>query len=513
MWEFQRSFLTLRRFCISKLFLVIVLIAAQSQVVSGLCNICEGDKCAGNNGLSQLSAPSLSSLTEVEGNFAEAQSSATSPPSTVEVDIREIDILVCVEETGSFPPSLARLRRLVRLDISSSAITSSIPEDLTKMTELESLSLDKIFETDFASSLPTRLDKLEKLTQLALQGNGFTGSFPVEIGQLDALTSLRITDNSFGGLFPNDIQKLARLTVLDLSNNNFGGTLPNWLFSKAFAANLGLVAAPQNSLMGPIPGINESVPISLIDLSSNQLNGSIPSNIDLLEDLSTLSLGNNFLSSSIPREIGNLSKLEILSLGNNELTGPIPPSLAKLVPPDGSLETMNVIGFDRPNQLTGSFPMVLLEIENEDLPEEGTFDIDAPTNFPTPRPTYFFFTESPVMNVESEDNGLSAGLKLGFVLVSFGLFFSLYSVYYYRPQRNQSYNEDHGAGSPIVMQMKMHPPFQSPGAQAGSSSPVLRTNLLDSAISAPGSYTRSMYSSHSNRNTARSLDETRVGLA
>ena len=68
-----------------------------------------------------------------------------------------------------------------------------------------------------------------------------------------------------------------------------------------------------------------------LELTNNQLSGSLPAEIGLLPYLENLDLRNNQLSGNIPPEIGNLSKLKHLYLsGNRELSGPIPPELGNL---------------------------------------------------------------------------------------------------------------------------------------------------------------------------------------
>ena len=67
--------------------------------------------------------------------------------------------------------------------------------------------------------------------------------------------------------------------------------------------------------------------VTVLDLYSNQLSGSIPPEIGNLTKLKGLYLHNNQLNGSIPREIGNLVKLTWLYLGNNQLTGGLPESI------------------------------------------------------------------------------------------------------------------------------------------------------------------------------------------
>ena len=76
-----------------------------------------------------------------------------------------------------------------------------------------------------------------------------------------------------------------------------------------------------------------------LNLSYNELTGSIPSEIGNLTNLTYLNLEDNQLTGSIPPEIGNLTKLDEgfdwlfsnekggLFLSNNQLTGVIPESI------------------------------------------------------------------------------------------------------------------------------------------------------------------------------------------
>ena len=68
-----------------------------------------------------------------------------------------------------------------------------------------------------------------------------------------------------------------------------------------------------------------------IDLSGNQLTGSIPSEIGCLTNLTYLDLYNNQLTGEIPSEIGNLTRLYSLRLYDNLLTGDIPQEVCDLM--------------------------------------------------------------------------------------------------------------------------------------------------------------------------------------
>ncbi len=77
-----------------------------------------------------------------------------------------------------------------------------------------------------------------------------------------------------------------------------------------------------------------------LNLSNNQLSGSLQAEIRLLQNLKTLDLSNNQFT-GVPAEIGQLKSLEILDLSNNQLTG-LPHELGNLT----NLKRLNLSGND-----------------------------------------------------------------------------------------------------------------------------------------------------------------------
>ncbi|GLT37471.1 hypothetical protein SLA2020_117870 [Shorea laevis] len=67
-----------------------------------------------------------------------------------------------------------------------------------------------------------------------------------------------------------------------------------------------------------------------IDLSSNNLIGSIPKELIFLRDLHNLNLSWNHLSEKIPKKIGQMENLESLDFSKNGLSGMIPNSMSSL---------------------------------------------------------------------------------------------------------------------------------------------------------------------------------------
>ena len=108
-------------------------------------------------------------------------------------------------------------------------------------------------------------------------------------------------------------------------------------------------AEPFNTWYGVATDANGRV--TYLDLSSNEMSGSIPAELGNLTELTELYLNDNALHGQIPSELGNLASLEKLYIQSNGLSGPIPSSLGNLT----NLESLEL----RDNRLSGSIPASL----------------------------------------------------------------------------------------------------------------------------------------------------------
>ena len=87
-----------------------------------------------------------------------------------------------------------------------------------------------------------------------------------------------------------------------------------------------------NNLRGSIPSeLGDLSNLTWLELANNGLSGSIPPELGALSDVYYLTLSDNVLSGSIPPELGQLTRVTDLRLGGNDLTGMIPPELGNLV--------------------------------------------------------------------------------------------------------------------------------------------------------------------------------------
>ena len=98
------------------------------------------------------------------------------------------------------------------------------------------------------------------------------------------------------------------VTALDLSGNNLRGTLPPDLGTLTM---LGTLDLSNNRLSRTIPNLSALTRLTTLDLSNNQLSGTIPDWLGSLTSLTTLNLRDNRLTGPIPEELGDLTQLQM----------------------------------------------------------------------------------------------------------------------------------------------------------------------------------------------------------
>ncbi len=133
------------------------------------------------------------------------------------------------------------------------------------------------------------------------------------------------------------------------NSNWLNGPVGSWFGIGIGANRVVAIDLTGNNLSGSIPAsFGDLTAMFSIDLDDNNLTGTIPSSLGNLAELQYLSIILNKLSGPIPPELGNLSQLVWIRLSNNEITGSLPASL-------GNLSNLRHLQLGS-NWLTGSIP-------------------------------------------------------------------------------------------------------------------------------------------------------------
>jgi protein brassinosteroid insensitive 1 len=289
--------------------------------------------------------------------------------------------------SGSIPSTLCSLSNLSDLIMWQNDLTGVIPAELSSLKSLTNLILDY---NNLTGIIPDGLANCTSLYWFSVASNQLTGSIPIWIGKLEELVVLILGNNSFTGSIPPELGDCKSLLYIDLGSNQLNGSIPpalarqsgkvmvnltvhNWLFfstrirdrSRCHVEHVNLevngiryndwiripsirscnIERPYIMLPGSIVRTNMS--LFFLDLSYNQLNGEIPTEISAMQSLMFLFLENNYLSGQLPQELGSHQSLINLDVSYNMLEGSIPSSFSDL-----SLSVLDLSN----NRLSGPIP-------------------------------------------------------------------------------------------------------------------------------------------------------------
>ncbi|XP_030527306.2 probable LRR receptor-like serine/threonine-protein kinase At3g47570 [Rhodamnia argentea] len=145
-----------------------------------------------------------------------------------------------------------------------------------------------------------------------------------------------------------------RVTVLDLRSQGLSGSISPHVGNLSFLREMWL---EYNSFNQEIPPhLGQLRRLRILRLTGNLLVGEIPKNLSGCSDLVTLRIGDNDLTGEIPGELGSLLKLRDFGLYANNLNGRLPSFI-------GNLSSLEVL-FLALNDLDGSIPQVLGHLTN-----------------------------------------------------------------------------------------------------------------------------------------------------
>uniref|UniRef100_A0A7N0ZS02 Leucine-rich repeat-containing N-terminal plant-type domain-containing protein n=1 Tax=Kalanchoe fedtschenkoi TaxID=63787 RepID=A0A7N0ZS02_KALFE len=263
------------------------------------------------------------------------------------------------------PEFIGSMKRLTYLNMSYSLFSGVIPPQLGNLSNLVELYLgytnsDAVYRISTELSWLSSLSSLHHLAIRKVNLSRASGKWLHSVNMLSNLISLDISDCGLAQL-PQTLPlfNLTSLTHLDLSTNNLNSSIPTWLSN---ASSLEVVHISFSGLVGRIPGLSfqNMCSLRIIDLRRNSLKSGLIELIDTLANCSNgsmqvLHLQDNRLEDYLPESLGRLRNLNNIDLSFNFLFGSIPTSLGTLA----NLESINLFG----NLMNGTIPESLGQLE------------------------------------------------------------------------------------------------------------------------------------------------------
>lgn len=213
------------------------------------------------------------------------------------------------ELTGTLPAELFLLPNVTSLSLVKNCFVGSIPETICEMKAISSLNLNglaagdaceipliqvlRTYTTKFmASTVPTCLFSLSTLHSLDISGNGLRGSLPDVEYLPSTLVNISASHNRITGTIPSAFGA-GNLSVLDMRSNELSGTIRVLSsFFSAYVSNVPTTPGSErnNSRINITVSVND---VPQLALSENRLSGNVPASFRSVNNINILS-GNLF---------------------------------------------------------------------------------------------------------------------------------------------------------------------------------------------------------------------------
>ncbi|XBH60723.1 hypothetical protein VPH35_115275 [Triticum aestivum] len=301
---------------------------------------------------------------------------------------------------GSIPSAIANLTRLEVIRLGNNSLVGKIPQSLFAFPALKVLSLKnnqlsghledipfplysslstvEINDNQLTGHIPKSILQLKHLEYLNLESNRLSGTIKLSpFWRLEKLFFLSLSNNKIsiadeeGGdvlnslpniyqihlascnltKFPGSLRYLDKVSVLDLSSNQINDVIPSWVWEN-WKNQLESLNLSRNmfTALEKFPSLVHMPNLTVLDLSFNRLQGSIPIPVTAMPG-KVLDYSNNNFSSILP-DFGRYIRSFYLNLSKNKLNGHVPSSIC-------SASNLNILDLSY-NNFSGSLPSCLI---------------------------------------------------------------------------------------------------------------------------------------------------------
>ncbi|KAJ6996725.1 systemin receptor SR160-like [Populus alba x Populus x berolinensis] len=207
-----------------------------------------------------------------------------------------------------------------------------------------------VSSNNFSVTVPSFGDCLA-LEHLDISSNKFYGDLGRAIGGCAKLNFLNVSSNKFSGPIP--VFPTGNLQSLSLGGNHFEGEIPLHLMDAC--PGLVMLDLSSNNLSGSVPSsFGSCTSLESFDISTNNFTGELSLDTFLkMTSLKRLDLAYNAFMGGLPDSFSQHASLESLDLSSNSLSGPIPAGLCQ--GPSNNFKELYL----QNNRFTGSIPATL----------------------------------------------------------------------------------------------------------------------------------------------------------
>ncbi|XWS69513.1 hypothetical protein CRYUN_Cryun04dG0185100 [Craigia yunnanensis] len=224
-----------------------------------------------------------------------------------------------------------------------------------------------------SGKLSDSLAGLDQLKTLNLSHNFLKDSLPLSLFHMPNLEQLDFSYNEFSGPIPESIN-LPSIQILEISSNYLDGFLPSHICVNS--TRLRFLSLAVNYFSGNIlPGLGTCSSLEQLCLGMNDLTGGITEDIFQLQNLNLLGLQDNNFDGKLSHGIANLSNLVRLDISSNNFSGEIPDVFSQLQNFQYLVAHSNRFSGRIPNSLSNSPTINLLNLRNNSL--EGSIGINC----------------------------------------------------------------------------------------------------------------------------------------